>query len=144
LVDSRTDAQLAKEAEYVKAKSYLATSRRDEAFEILARLAADLDHQFGAEAAYMIIVDAYDKGEFAEVETKVFNFADAGSSQAYWLARSFIVLGDSFVERGELKQAKATFESVRDGYTPEGNDDDVLENVNIRLAKLEELMNESI
>ena len=144
MADSRTDAQLAKEAEYVKAKSYLATSRRDEAFEILARLAADLDHQFGAEAAYMIIVDAYDKGEFAEVETKVFNFADTGSSQAYWLARSFIILGDSFVERGELKQAKATFESVRDGYTPEGNDDDVLENVNIRLAKLEELMNESI
>lgn len=62
----------------------------------------------------------------------------------YWLAKSFIVLGDSFVERGEYEQAKATFESVRDGYTTSGNDDDVLDNVNIRLKKLAELMAEEI
>lgn len=144
IVDSRSDEQLRTEAEYVKAKSYLATSRRNEAFEILQRLASDLTHQYGAEAAYMLIVDAYDRGEFAEVETKVYDFADSGSSHNYWLARCFIVLGDSFVERGELKQAKATFESVRDGYTPEGGQDDVLENVKLRLERLEELMNESV
>ena len=77
-------------------------------------------------------------------EEKVYDFADAGSSQTYWLARSFVVLGDSFVERGELKQTKATFESVRDGYTPQSEDDDVLENINLRLSKLEELINEGI
>ena len=59
----------------------------------------------------------------------------------YWLAKSFIVLGDSFVEREELEQAKATFESVRDGYTPSGKDDDVIDNVELRLKKLDELMN---
>ena len=36
------------------------------------------------------------------------------------------VVGDSFVERGELRQAKATFESVRDGYQAEGPSDDVV------------------
>ena len=60
----------------------------------------------------------------------------------YWLAKSFIVLGDSFVEKEELEQAKATFESVRDGYEPSGKDDDVFDNVNIRLNKLAELMAE--
>ena len=46
------------------------------------------------------------------------------------------------MEREELEQAKATFESVRNGYTPYGNDDDVLDNVDVRLRKLAELMAE--
>ena len=83
-----------------------------------------------------MIQDCFDKGEFTEVENKVYAFSDSGSGQTYWLAKAFILLGDSFAERGELKQAKATFESVRDGYTPAGKDDDVLDNVRMRLEKL--------
>ena len=120
----------------------MATSRRDEAFAILERLAKDVNTTYGAEAAYMLVLDSYDKGEFDDVETKVYAFADAGSDQAYWLAKSFIVLGDSFVERGDNEQAKATFESVRDGYSPKGEPDDVADNVAMRLKKLDELMNE--
>lgn len=138
--DNRSDKWLKEEAEYVKAKSYLATSRRDEAFVILEKLSGDVSGQFGAEAAYMLIQDKYDRGEFEAVETKVYAFSDAGSDQTYWLAKSFIVLGDSFVEREEYDQAKATFESVRDAYVPQGQEDDVLDNVNMRLIRLEELM----
>ena len=140
LADSRSDADLKTEAEYVKARSYLATSRRDEAFSILSRLAEDVTGPYGAEAAYMVIQDCYDRGDFENVENKVYAFADAESDQVYWLAKSFIVLGDSFAERDELEQAKATFESVRDGYEPQNADDDVKDNVEIRLRKLEEMM----
>ena len=140
--DSRSDETVKTEAEYIKAKSYLATSRRDEAFELLEKLSADVNSSYGAEAAYMIILDSYDKGEFEDVETKVYAFADAGSSQTYWLAKSFIVLGDSFVERGDNEQARATFESVRDGYSSEDEADDVADNIAMRLKKLDELMNE--
>lgn len=140
LVDSRSDSAMKTEALYVKAKSYLATSRRDEAYSIFADLAKDATNVYGAEAAYLQILDSYDKGEFEAVEEKVYAFSDAGSGQMYWLAKSFIVLGDSFVERDELEQAKATFESIRDGYTPSGNSDDVLDNVSMRLKKLEEIM----
>jgi TolA-binding protein len=142
LADARTDDSLKQESEYVKAKSYLAVSRRDEAYVILRGLAADMASPYGAEAAYMLIQDSYDKGDFEDVETKVYAFSDSGSGQTYWLAKSFIVLGDSFAERGELSQAKATFESVRDGYTPSGADDDVQDNVRVRLAKLEEMIAE--
>ena len=108
----------------------------------MERLAEDVSGAYGAECAYMLIQDSYDRGEFEDVETKVYAFADAGSDQVYWLAKSFIVLGDSFAERDEIEQAKATFESVRDGYTPESADDDVLDNVNMRLKKLEEMVAE--
>ncbi len=136
------DPQFKVEAQYVKAKAYLASSRRDEAYSIFADLAKDASSAYGAEAAYLIILDSYDKGEFEKVEEKVYALSDAGTGQVYWLAKSFIVLGDSFVEREELEQAKATFESVRDGYEPSGNDDDVIANVEMRLKKLAELMAE--
>jgi tetratricopeptide (TPR) repeat protein len=138
--DVRTDSQVHAEALYIKAKSYLSTSRRDDAYAIFEQLAKDVSDVYGAESAYLLILDSYDKGKFEEVENKVYAFSDAGSGQVYWLAKSFIVLGDSFVERDEYEQAKATFESVRDGYTPSGNEDDVMDNVEMRLRKLEILM----
>lgn len=140
LADSRADAHMKVEAQYVKAKSYLASSRRDEAYSIFNDLAKDVTSAYGAEAAYLLVLDSYDKGEFEAVEDKVYAFSDAGSGQVYWLAKSFIILGDSFVERDELEQAKATFESIRDGYTPSGNTDDVMDNVEMRLKKLDEIM----
>ncbi|MDE5732201.1 MAG: hypothetical protein K2H95_04085, partial [Bacteroidales bacterium] len=115
------------------------TSRRQEAFGILGRLAEDVSDSYGAEAAYLIILDSYDRGDFEEVREKAYAFADAGSGQNYWLAKIYIVLGDSFAESGELAQAKATFVSIRDGYKPERADDDVLDNVRMRMSKLEEL-----
>lgn len=139
VTEARTADAVKTEAEYIEAKSYLATSRRDEAFAILEKLAADVSDVYGAEAAYLLIQDCYDRGDFPQVETKVYAFAEAGSEQTYWLAKSFIVLGDSFVERGDVEQAKATFGSVRDGYEPAGTEDDVLDNVDMRLKKLAEM-----
>lgn len=107
---------------------------------VMEVLAEDVHDQYGAEAAYILIMDAYDKGEFDAVEEKVFAFADAGSRHSYWLAKSFIVLGDSYVDRDNLAQAKATFESIRDGYKPVSADDDVMDNVRIRLTRLDEMI----
>ena len=127
------------EAEYIMAKSYISLGRRGEALPILRRLSADNFSPEGAEAAYLIIQDTYDAGNFEEVENLVYAFSDSQTSQLYWLAKSFIVLGDSFAEREEWNQAKATFESIRDGYEPQGPKDDVLEQVAMRLERLDKM-----
>jgi TolA-binding protein len=106
-------------------------------------LARDVATEYGAESAYMLIVDSYDKGDFEEVENKVYALSDAGTPHTYWLAKSFIVLGDSFVERGEYEQAEATFQSLVEGYEATRPDDDVQDNVQMRLKKLKEIMTES-
>jgi TolA-binding protein len=144
MADARSDEDLKTEAKYIKAKSYIATSRRDAAMDILDELSGNLNTGYGAEAAYLLIVDSYDRGEFVDVENKVYAFADSGSEQTYWLAKSFVILGDSFVERGELKQARATFESVKEGYSSDSADDDVLSSIELRLTKLEEIEKETI
>ena len=127
------------EAEYIMAKSYMSLGRRAEALPILKRLSADNFSPEGAEAAYLIIQDTYDAGNFEEVENLVYAFSDSQTNQLYWLAKSFIVLGDSFAEREEWNQARATFESIRDGYEPEDSRDDVLEQVAMRLERLDKM-----
>lgn len=140
LEDNQTSADLSREASYVKAKSLLATSKRSEAMAIFAKLSENPSTPEGAEARYMTIQDLYDRGVFESVDEQVYSFSQTAGSQSYWLARAFIVLGDSFEQRGQYEQAKATYESVRDGYEPSSSDDDVMENVNKRLSRLESLM----
>lgn len=127
---------LRRESDYVLAKSYLATSRRDEAFARLEKLAANPSTAEGAEACYLLIQDCFDRADYKTVEDKVYDFAAKSIGQEYYLAKAYIVLGDAFAETGKTAQAKATFESIRDGYKPSGQGDDVLDQVNLRLKKL--------
>lgn len=140
LKDELFDASVLREASYVKAKSLLATSQRQEALAVMTTLAQDAKDQYGAEASYILILDSFDKGEFTDVENKVFAFAEVGTRHAYWLAKSFIVLGDSYVAMEDIEQAKATYESVRDEYKPTSSDDDVLDLVRNRLSELNEII----
>ena len=139
--DSRSTEAEKREADYLKAKSLLSTNDRNSAFVIFGLLAAKPSTNEGAEAAYMLIQDAYDQGLYKSVEDKVYEFSSNAGGQNYWLAKSFIVLGDSFAEQERYAQAKATFESILNGYKPTGTSDDVLDNVRMRLGKLKNLMN---
>lgn len=136
---SASDAEK-READYITAKSNLFMGYRDEALRIFNSLASQTSTPEGAEAAYMVIQDAYDQGKYDTVQSKVYKFAEKGGDQPYWLAKAFIVLGDSFADQENFTQAKATFESIRNGYVSTGSSDDVLDNVNMRLEKLKTLM----
>ena len=100
------------------------------------------DTDYGAESYYLLILDAYDRGDFASVENLVFSFGQTGSSKAYYIAKSFIILGDSYADQDQYKKAKATFQSIKDGYQSSSADEDILEEVAMRLSKLEEIMAE--
>ena len=140
--DAKSTEAEKREADYLKAKSLLSTNRRSEALGLFGNLAAKPSTDEGAEAAYMLIQDAYDQGKYDTVEKKVFDFSSKAGGQNYWLAKAFIVLGDSYAEQDNLAQAKATFESIQNGYKPsEGTTDDVLDNVRMRLGKLKNMMN---
>jgi TolA-binding protein len=138
--DSAVNSDIRREAQYIKAKSCLATSRRDEAMGIFAALGANPSTSEGAEGRYMTIRNLYDTGDFDKVESEVYSFSQTAGAQSYWLAKAYLVLGDSFVERGRYEQAKATYESIRDGYESEAGGDDVADNVGKRLERLENLM----
>ena len=125
-----------RECSYVKAKSLMATSRRDEALGIFQTLSAQPATDEGAEARYILIQDAFDRADYNAVQQLVFDFSDKSGGQNYWLARAYITLADTFIQLGKKDQAKATLESIRDGYTPERPDDDIQDLVQSRLYKL--------
>lgn len=138
--DKASSAAEKRQADYVCAKSSLSLGERDKAYALFRSLSSEPSDVEGAEATYMLIQDAYDQGNYSTVQSMVHKFAADAPNQSYWLAKAFIVLGDSFAEQENYAQAKATFESIRDGYTPQGKSDGVLDNVNMRLEKLKTLM----
>lgn len=135
LAVSNLDKLLKTEADYIKAKSLLALGERDGALKLLKELAKNPMGKEGAEAAYLLINDAYDAGDFAAVEKQVFALSDSKTPQTYWLAMSFILLGDSYAEQGNLEQAKATFNSIKENYKSQKSDH-IGELIKIRLNKL--------
>ena len=135
-------AELKREAAYIKAKSSLASSKREQALALFRQLSAEPSTAIGAEAEYMVIQDLYDTGKFASVDDEVYSFSQKAGGQSYWLPRAYIVLGDAFAERGQYAQAQATFESIRDGYEPESGTDDISDSVRMRLERLSTLMQE--
>ena len=132
----KADEALQREARYVSAKSMMSMSRRSEALAQFRMLAAEPSTAEGAEAAYVLIQDSFDRADFAAVQERVYAFAEKAGGQDYWLAKAFILLGDSFAEQDKMDQARATFESIKSGYTPNGAQDDVLDQVELRLKKL--------
>ena len=88
----------------------------------------------------LVVQSLFDSGRFDDLEKEVYSFSQDAGDQSYWLARAYLVLGDSFAERGQYAQAKATYESIRDGYEPENGSDDVADNVKMRLDRLATLM----
>ena len=123
----------------MKAKSYIALSDREQAASLLAVLAEEPATPEGAEANYLIIQETYDSGRFEDVENLVYDFSASASPQTYFLAKAFIVLGDSFAERDEWEQAKATFESILQNYASPEEGDDIVPQVKMRLEKMAEM-----
>ncbi len=123
-----------------QAKEYLADNQRGKAMSLLKKLAADPSTETGGEAAYLIVIDSYDRGKFSDVEDHVLDFSEADNPNQYWLAKAFIVLGDSYAEQGEFAKALATFESVRDGYNPT-EPNDAKDDLDVRIRKAEEMLN---
>ncbi len=138
LTDKNENKELVGLAEYYKAKSHLALGQREEALPLLHKMAKDPNTLTGAEAAYLLIADAYDAGDFENVEKQTFALSDSSTPHTYWLAKSFIVLGDSYAERGNMEQAEATFSSIKENYTPQ-SEDDITDLLKIRLNKLSQM-----
>ncbi len=113
--DTTTD--MSRKARFEKAKALEKSGKRNPAVAIYSALSEDVSNVEGAESAYRIIETAFKYGSFEKAESLVYEFADKNTPHAYWLARAFLLLGDVYTSRGDLFQARATYQSVVDGYS---------------------------
>lgn len=100
--------------------------------ELYTSLAEDPMTEEGAEAYYRVVEAAYIAGDYERAQQLVFDMGACGST--YWQAHIFILLGDTFVMTNNTFQARATYQSIVDGYSPK--DDGVVAEAKERISKL--------
>lgn len=128
------DATMLRRVRFAKAKVLSSRNETAEARKIYEALAADVTSIEGAESAYRIIEALFAEGNHDESEKRIYALADSKTPHSYWLGKAFILLGDIYVQRNDLFQAKATYRSVVDGYTPA--DDGIVAEAQSKLEKL--------
>jgi tetratricopeptide (TPR) repeat protein len=71
-----------------------------------------------SEALYFLAYIEYKKGDLDHAEKKIFEVL-TNISHDYWLAKSYILLGDIYLEKGNSFQAKHTYQSIIENYDGE-------------------------
>ncbi len=128
--------EMKREANYMLAVSYVQTEKYDQALPVLETLATDVKSKEGAEAKYLIAEILFRKNKLAESEKEIMDFISKNTPHQYWLAKSFILLADIYMQNGDEFQAKHTLKSIVENY-PE-KEDGILEAASEKLFRLEE------
>lgn len=86
-----------------------------------------------AEARYLVALQQYKNKEYDKAEKSAFDVIENMDSNDYWVAKSFILLADTYARKGNAVQAKSTLESVIENYEA---DDDIIPEAKVKLQKL--------
>jgi TolA-binding protein len=134
----KISAEYKREAHYKKGKALLKTANKELALDEFRIISEEVNSKEGAEAKYLICKIYFEDKQLEVAETEVFDFAAQNTSQEYWLAKSFILLADIYLEKEDMFQAKHTLKSIIDNYNPKADDEIIAtakEKYNAILAK---------
>lgn len=134
LAESNLTSELQNEAHYDRAKALLHQGETNRAADDLRFLSADTRTLQGAEAKYRLAQLLYDAGNYAAAEKEALDFIDQSTPHAYWLARTFILLSDTYVAMDKKLEARQYLLSLRQNYQEK---DDIQQMITERLEKLE-------
>lgn len=123
-----------RESQFALAEQYRTSGDRKEALKIYRKLADEVKSSEGAAAAYYVLEDTFGSSDAATAEKAAFAYIDRQTPHAYWLAKAYLLLGDAYARKGDTFQARATWQSVADGYSPA--DDGIVDEAKRRIAAL--------
>lgn len=103
-------------AHYQLGGAYRRTGRLEEAYRHYAQVGDNMTLPSVAESRYRRIEVRSLQKKWDEVKQETMSFAQLHPLHEEWLARSFILLGEAYGAEGDFFQAKATLQSVLDGY----------------------------
>ncbi len=133
--DPASSATVIMEAQYNLGKAYVALQQWNEAISALTPVAAEVRTANGAEAKYLIAEAYYNLQDIDKAEAEIMSFAGMNTQHQYWLAKSFILLADIYVARGDDFQAKQYLLSLQANYKAQ---DDIQDIITARLAAIAE------
>ncbi len=116
LLTEKLPLEIERETRFKLALSLMQMNKLNEAFDEFAKVAGNLKTKEGAEAKYHLAEIQFNLGNLEKAESEVFSFSEKNTPHSYWLAKSFILLSDIYSKKEDSFQAKATLQSVIDGY----------------------------
>ncbi|MDR0437541.1 MAG: tetratricopeptide repeat protein [Bacteroidales bacterium] len=102
--------------------------------EAFAKLRNSKNSEFAAQARYFEIEELFANKEYELAEKKIFEFISETPSSDYFLAKTYLLWGSIYAERGNFLQARQTFQSIIDNYDNEN--DDIIETAKRRLQNV--------
>ncbi len=118
----------------VMAKSYEATNILDLSVIQYRLLAQDIKNIEGAESKYKVCQLLMKQDKPDETEKEILDFIETGTPHQYWLAKTFIILSDIYVLKGDGFQAKAYLKSIFDNY--EILDDGIIKEAEVKYDQI--------
>ncbi|MDX9773452.1 MAG: tetratricopeptide repeat protein [Bacteroidales bacterium] len=134
LESGKLTEDLAREATFLMAKANQRLGNNEEALDDYRRVSQEVSTAYGAEAKYHVAELLWMAGDTGGAEKEANEFVDMSSPHAYWTGKTFILLSDIAVSKGDTFQAKATLQSLIDYYTVPS--DGIIDEARDRLAAL--------
>jgi TolA-binding protein len=127
--------ELKREAHYNMGKAFMAMQAPDKAMNEFQNVAQEVTSMEGAESKYRIAEIYHLQGKNEQAEQEVYSLVAMNTPHQYWMARSFILLADIYVNMGDDFQARHTLQSVLDNYDISG--DGIIADARSRLVDIE-------
>lgn len=131
LANSNLSPEAVTETRYLRGKAYMQVNETDNAIADFQFISNDTRSVYGAEAQYILADIFYRWKSYDRAEEQVKEFMQKGTPHQYWMARSMIVLSDTYMAKGDEFQAKQYIESLKNNY--KGGEADIQQMINERL-----------
>jgi TolA-binding protein len=127
--------ELTREATFMSAKAKYSLDNLVEALAEFRKVAKEVTSAEGAESKFRVAEILYKQDQTAQAEEVISQFIDQNSPHQYWMARIFLLLADISIKKGDILQARATLQSLKDYYSV--GDDGILDEVKAKQDLLE-------
>lgn len=104
-------------ASLVVARNYHLSNELEPAIAAYRQVIAAGKSEYAAESQYRIAEIFLRQGKSSEAEKAAFEVIRKSGSYEYWVTKSYVLLGDVYVQQKDLFNAEATFKSVVDNAT---------------------------
>ncbi len=120
LLDSEISEEILPEIKIRKARCYYKQNEIAKSKKLFEEIRKMPNKDYAAEAIYHLALMANKEKSFVQSEQLIFDMINEMPSQEYWIAKSFLILADNYMQTSNVFQAKHTLEGVINNY--EGED----------------------
>ena len=118
IADDKTETSQRQEARLLVARSAMMSDNFALAKQQYSILSQENKSEAVSEALYQLAFIEYKGGDLDKAEKQIFNML-VNITDDYWLAKSYILLGDIYLDKGNSFQAKHTYLSIMENYDGE-------------------------